>query len=68
MEHSGHEITHLIFRKLNQTFVTPFGREDIHELAGTMDDVIDLIDAAASRLVALSHRASAQPNNRAMLV
>jgi uncharacterized protein len=51
IEHSGDEITHQIFRKLNQTFVTPFDREDMHELAGTMDDVIDLIDAAASRFV-----------------
>jgi len=51
VEHAGDEITHQIFRKLNQTFVTPFDREDIHELGSTMDDVIDLIDAAASRFV-----------------
>ena len=51
IEHTGDEITHQIFRTLNQTFVTPFDREDIHELAGTMDDIIDLIDAAASRFV-----------------
>lgn len=51
IEHSGDEITHQIFRKLNQTFITPFDREDIHELCSTMDDVIDLIDAAASRFV-----------------
>jgi uncharacterized protein len=51
IEHNGDEITHAIFRKLNQTFITPFDREDMHELCGTMDDVIDLIDAAASRFV-----------------
>jgi uncharacterized protein len=51
IEHSGDEITHQIFRKLNQTFVTPFDREDIHELCGTMDDILDLVDAAASRFV-----------------
>jgi uncharacterized protein len=51
IEHNGDEITHQIFRKLNQTFITPFDREDIHELCGTMDDVIDLVDAAASRFV-----------------
>jgi predicted phosphate transport protein (TIGR00153 family) len=49
IEHAGDELTHQIFRKLNQTFVTPFDREDIHELCGTMDDVLDLVDAAASR-------------------
>jgi predicted phosphate transport protein (TIGR00153 family) len=51
IEHTGDEITHQIFRKLNQTFITPFDREDIHQLCSTMDDVIDLIDAAASRFV-----------------
>ena len=51
LEHSGDELTHQIFRKLNQTFVTPFDREDIHQLCSTMDDVIDLIDAAASRFI-----------------
>lgn len=51
IEHNGDEITHQLFRKLNSTFITPFDREDIHELSSTMDDVIDLIDAAASRFV-----------------
>jgi len=34
IEHAGDELTHQIFRNLNQTFVTPFDREDIHELSG----------------------------------
>jgi len=51
IEHEGDEITHAIFTKLNQTFITPFDREDIHELTSRLDDVIDLIDAAASRFV-----------------
>src|SRR6201987_2611623 len=51
IEHEGDEITHSIFTKLNRTFVTPFDREDIHELTSRLDDVIDLIDAAASRFV-----------------
>jgi uncharacterized protein len=50
-EHEGDEITHAIFTKLNQTFITPFDREDIHELCSQLDDIIDLIDAAASRFV-----------------
>jgi predicted phosphate transport protein (TIGR00153 family) len=49
IEHAGDEITHQTFRMLHKTFITPFDREDIHELVSTMDDVIDLIDAAASR-------------------
>ena len=51
IEHQGDEITHSILTKLNQTFITPFDREDIHELCSQLDDVIDLIDAAASRFV-----------------
>jgi uncharacterized protein len=51
IEHQGDEITHTIVTKLNQTFITPFDREDIHELCSRLDDVIDLIDAAASRFV-----------------
>ena len=51
IEHDGDDITHSIFTKLNRTFVTPFDREDIHELTSRLDDVIDLIDAAASRFV-----------------
>lgn len=50
-EHTGDTITHNIMTKLNQTFITPFDREDIHELASKIDDVIDLVDAAATRLV-----------------
>ncbi len=49
IEHAGDDITHNIFRKLNQTFITPFDREDIHQLCSQIDDVLDLIDAAASR-------------------
>jgi hypothetical protein len=51
IEHRGDNITHDLMTRLNQTFITPFDREDIHELASRMDDVLDLIDAAASRLV-----------------
>src|SRR5256885_14841106 len=51
IEHEGDELTHALFTKLNQTFITPFDREDIYELCSRLDDVIDLIDAAASRFV-----------------
>lgn len=60
IEHDGDEITHGILTKLNQTFITPFDREDIHSLSSTLDDVIDLIDAAASRFV-LYRVASVKP-------
>ena len=50
-EHRGDEITHALFIKLNSTFITPFDREDIHSLASSMDDVLDYINGAASRMV-----------------
>ena len=51
LEHKGDNLTHALLTRLNQSFVTPFDREDIYELASKIDDVVDLIDAAASRLV-----------------
>jgi len=51
LEHAADDITHGIIKRLNQTFITPFDREDIHELSSKIDDVLDLIDAAALRMV-----------------
>ena len=48
MEHEGDRLTHDTIELLNKTFVTPLDREDIYELAKSLDDVIDLIDASAS--------------------
>ena len=50
-EHRGDQITRSVMTKLNQTFITPFDREDIHALSSALDDVMDLVDAAASRLI-----------------
>ena len=49
IEHEGDLITHNIFSELNSTFVTPLDREDIHELASALDDVLDHIDGCAHR-------------------
>jgi uncharacterized protein len=50
VEHHGDNLTHQIFSELNATFVTPFDREDIHELASALDDVLDHMDGTASRV------------------
>ncbi len=47
LEHSCDTITHRVLRELNSTFVTPFDREDIHQLAVRLDDVMDAIEQAA---------------------
>lgn len=51
IEHRGDEMTHNIFTTLNQTFITPFDREDIHALTSSIDDVLDFVNSAATRLV-----------------
>ena len=51
IEHKGDEIAHAVFIKLNSSFITPFDREDIHTLASSLDDVLDYINGAASRMV-----------------
>ncbi len=51
IEHQGDRATHAIITKLNQTFITPFDREDIHRLASSLDDVLDFVNAASTRLV-----------------
>lgn len=48
IEHYGDKLTHAIFKSLNETFVTPLDREDIHALARSLDDVMDAIDASAT--------------------
>lgn len=50
VEHEGDITTHEIADRLNRTFVTPFDHEDIHALAGRMDDVLDNIEATADRM------------------
>jgi hypothetical protein len=49
-EHEGDITTHEIADRLNRTFVTPFDHEDIHALAGRLDDVLDDIEATADRM------------------
>lgn len=51
LEHKGDEIIHSIFKRLNQTFITPLDPEDIHSLSSHLDDVLDGIEDAAHRIV-----------------
>ena len=51
IEHANDENTHDVMRRLNSTFVTPFDREDIYNLASRLDDVVDFLEAAADLIV-----------------
>ncbi|HEX4568313.1 MAG TPA: DUF47 family protein [Vicinamibacterales bacterium] len=63
VEHKCDFITHEIIQRLNRTFVTPLDREDIHELARSLDDVMDAIDASAT-ILKLYHIDSVRPGAR----
>jgi uncharacterized protein len=51
LEGAGDDLTHQIIGLLNQTFVTPVDRQDIHTLASHLDDVLDSVEAVADLLV-----------------
>jgi uncharacterized protein Yka (UPF0111/DUF47 family) len=50
-ESVGDELTHQLVRLLDNSFVVPYDREDLHALSGRLDDVCDHIDEAASQMV-----------------
>lgn len=50
LEERGDAHTHELVALINRTFVTPLDREDLFELAVRIDDIVDEIEAAMSRL------------------
>ena len=51
LEKRGDQLDEEISRRLENAFVTPFDREDIHELTVKLDDVLDIVQAVAETLV-----------------
>src|SRR5213596_2110524 len=51
IEHACDDLTHNVATRLNQSFITPFDREDIYMMSKALDDVVDLIDGAARAVV-----------------
>jgi predicted phosphate transport protein (TIGR00153 family) len=50
IETEGDLLTHEVIDRLNRTFITPIDREDIHRLAGQIDDVCDILQALSDRM------------------
>jgi predicted phosphate transport protein (TIGR00153 family) len=50
LEHVGDSITHETFNELSSNFITPFDREDIHDLVSAIDDIVDYIHGASKRI------------------
>ena len=51
IEHEADEINHVFIQKINQSFVTPFDREDMSQVAHLLDDCVDLMDEAGDLVV-----------------
>lgn len=49
-EKEGDRVSRTIFEELGRTFITPFDREDIHQLAESIDDVTDGVNSCAKRI------------------
>lgn len=68
-EREGDKMTQQIFMELGQTFITPFDREDIHDLASSIDDVADRIHSASKRIAIYNpHAISESGKKLAMLI
>jgi uncharacterized protein len=50
IEHECDDITHAVVASLHKTFITPIDRNDIYRLITKMDDIMDMVEAAADRL------------------
>lgn len=50
LENQADDIAHAVFDALDTTFITPFDREDIHQLVSKMDDVLDFINAVSQQI------------------
>ncbi len=61
LEHEADQLTHDVIARIDKSFVTPIDREDIHLLATSLDDVIDLIDGAARRAEMYKIRETREP-------
>ncbi len=60
LEQQGDEVTHEVYVRLNQTFITPLDPEDIQSLSSHLDDVLDGIEEAVHRMV--SYRLTTIPS------
>jgi predicted phosphate transport protein (TIGR00153 family) len=49
-EKKGDQLTHNIYEELNNTFITPFDRDDVHRLANSIDNVLDQINSASQKI------------------
>lgn len=61
VEHEADMVGHEVFDRLNRTFITPIDREDMARLTHAMDDIVDAIHAATTRIALVRVPAATQP-------
>ena len=61
VEHEADQVGHEVFDRLNRTFITPIDREDLARLTHAMDDIVDAIYAATTRIALVQVPAATQP-------
>jgi predicted phosphate transport protein (TIGR00153 family) len=59
-EHEGDEITHATITRLRSQWITPLDRPDIHTLTTRLDDVLDVIEAIAQRILLFDIREASE--------
>lgn len=67
-ERRGDSVQNKIFEELNDTFITPFDREDINHLSSKMDDITDLINSCAKRIMLYSPKLMPESATRLALL
>lgn len=68
MERQGDEITRNIMNAAHRAFVTPFDREDIHDLAANLDDILDYIESVAELVAYYGDKAPSQLTDLAQIL
>ena len=61
IEHACDDLTHNVATRLNQSFITPFDREDIYMMSKALDDVVDLIDGIARAVMMYDIHETTEP-------
>jgi predicted phosphate transport protein (TIGR00153 family) len=64
LEHEADDVTHEIYNLINRTFVTPLEREDIYQLASSLDDIVDLAEEVGDKIDLYSIKQITEPAKR----
>lgn len=61
LEHNGDRLVNVMVKELNDSFITPFDREDMYSLIKRLDDILDLINSTIHRFVMFNVTESTEP-------